>query len=71
MSELSNKPVENGERLKIASSFFNGMAGVRSSEFGGEFACIAEYAILRDRKATVGGRSARVIDLRKSGTASA
>lgn len=66
MSGLSNKPVNNGERLPVTSSFFTGTAGVQQTAAGGSFACLADQAILRDRKATVGGRPATVIALRKS-----
>jgi hypothetical protein len=66
MSALRSKPVNNGERLEVTSSFFTGLAGVQRTSLGGSFACIADQAILRERKATVDGRAATVIALRKS-----
>lgn len=70
MSQLSNMPVENGQRLHVASSFFVGLAGVRQDSHGGEFACQCEVPLrLRNRSATIDGKPVTIVDVRKSGVA--
>lgn len=69
MTTLSNRPVNNGERLFVSSSFYSGLAGVRRVETGGEFACLSQEVYLRDPAAKVGGRSVTIRGIRKSDTA--
>ena len=66
MSEISNRPVDNGERVQVTSTFFTGMAGVRWTESGGEFACISKKAFLRGTAAIVDGRKVAILSVRKS-----
>lgn len=67
MSEISNRPVDNLERLHVDCAFFTGIAGVRRTKFGGQFAFAAPFTLLRvPIPGTVGGRAVRIIDLRKS-----
>jgi hypothetical protein len=66
MSELHNRPVNNGDRLAVTTAFYKGLAGVRCNARGGEFACPAEQVFLRDRTGTIAGRPIRILDLQKS-----
>lgn len=38
MTELSDMPVDNGERVEVTSAVYTGTAGVRRTERGGDFA---------------------------------
>jgi hypothetical protein len=76
MSELSNQPVDNGERLHVETAFFTGLAGVRRTQQGGEFACVSTQQFqrstqqfLRSAVGKVDGEPVKILSLRKSGTA--
>lgn len=70
MTEISNLPVDNGERLRVQCPFFSGIAGVRRNGNGGQFACAAAFTIARGEvEGTIGGRTVTITDVRKSDTA--
>lgn len=61
MTQLINRPVDNGERLPVVCPFFEGLAGVRRVGEGGEFACPSRIIFPRERPGSDGSGKLAVL----------